>query len=207
MNRKMFEAATHFVHEGRFPQPWGDQDGRMVATDGASMFVSPPNEVTPGAAINDEGRYITPYFDLVDVGRYLAHDANGPVPPWLRRIYGWDVDAGAVLVRIPDGRMQPLPASVGDNETPEVDLHYLCRVALACEIMGTLVVAVTANGIGGPVVFRAENGCRFFVMPVRPANLMKHCPDPHALDRAHEASGVVTGAPFDEPTNGVKGVE
>ncbi len=28
-----------------------------------------------------------------------------------------------------------------------------------------------------------------------------------ALDRAHEASGVVTGAPFDEPTNGVKGVE
>lgn len=28
-----------------------------------------------------------------------------------------------------------------------------------------------------------------------------------ALDRAHEASGVVTGAPFDESTNGVKGVE
>lgn len=28
-----------------------------------------------------------------------------------------------------------------------------------------------------------------------------------ALDRAHEASGVVTGAPFDEPQNGVKGVE
>jgi predicted nuclease with TOPRIM domain len=28
-----------------------------------------------------------------------------------------------------------------------------------------------------------------------------------ALDRAHEASGVVTGAPFDEPSNGVKGVE
>jgi len=27
------------------------------------------------------------------------------------------------------------------------------------------------------------------------------------LDRAHDASGVVTGAPFDEPQNGVKGVE
>lgn len=191
MDRKMFEAATHFTHESRFPQPWGDPEGRMVATDGASMFVSPANEVTPGAAINDEGCYITPHFSLVDVGRHLAHDANGPVPSWVHRIYGWDVDAGAVLVRIPDGRMQPLPASVGDNETPEIDLHYLCRVARACEIMGTLIVAVTTNGITGPVIFRSANGCRFFVMPVRQANLMKNYPGPHALDRAHEASGVV----------------
>lgn len=43
-----------------------------------------------------------------------------------------------------------------------------------------------------------------FAVWSRPVLSRNICP---ALDRAHEASGVVTGAPFDEPTNGVKGVE
>jgi hypothetical protein len=154
-----------FVDEGR-PCPWGDDAGRMIATDGASMLISTPDAAPPHTGVSSRGGSCVLRFTPPDTEALVSKKATGDVPKWFYRVRGAGLERGCVLVRMTDGDLRFFSGAAPDG-APLVDLHYIARVIDACDVMETNVVAMSYSGEHDAVVMRAANGCRFLLMPVR----------------------------------------